>query len=397
MKNCKKNKNRKYCAYKYRIYPTKEQASLIQQTFGCCRFVYNRMLSVQKERYENKQKHLSKFDAFHYMAAYLKPEYTWLRDVDNTVLRNSISALDMAYNRFFYKQGGFPKFKSRHKSKRSYTSSQSKNTIRIDGSYIRLPKLGKVKAKISRMPPEEWKLKSATVSQDAKGDYYCSLLYEYENHTPRQEINPDKVLGLDFKINGLYVSSENEQCDMPSFYKKSKDKLAKEQRKLSRKKGGKKGERKSKNYLKQLIKVNKIHVKMANQRKDFLHKKSNEIANHYDLVCIEDISVKDMMNGISKDLKLPNKAKHAINRAIMDNGWYSFTQMLSYKLDERGKMLVKAEKNFPSTQTCSICGNIQDMPLTKRIYHCECCHEKINRDYNASLNLRKEAMRIVFG
>lgn len=317
----KKKENVANRAYKYRIYPTKEQATLIQQTFGCCRFVYNRMLSVQQERHKSNEKHLSKFDAFHYMTSIVKPEYPWLKDVDSTALMNSVFALDEAYNRFFRKLGGFPKYKSKRKSRRSYTSSKNNtNNICVTERCVRLPKLGEVKARIHRRAPEDWKLKSATVSQDARGDYYCSVLYEYENHAVKQELNPDKVLGLDFKITGLYVDSNGDCCDMPRYYKESLNKLVREQRKLSRKTGSRKGEKKSRNYLKQLNKVNRIHTKTANQRRDFLHKKSNETANHYDVVCIEDISIKDMVYEVSGDIRLPNKGKRNIHRAVMDNG-----------------------------------------------------------------------------
>ena len=214
-------------AYVYAIYPNKEQAELCQKTFGCCRFVYNQMLSVQQERYKNGEKHLSKLSANNYCTQHLKKDFLFLKEVDKFALNNAVFHLADGFDRFFKKQGGYPKYKNKHKAKKTYTTNFTNNNIEIGDDYIKLPKLGKVKAKIHRKPNEDWKLKSATITQNRDNTYQVSVLFEYEAKELYATVTSMSTLGLDYKSNGLYVDSNGNNCGMPHYYKLSQDKLAK--------------------------------------------------------------------------------------------------------------------------------------------------------------------------
>ena len=256
----------------YAVYPNSEQDEQCQKTYGCCRFVYNQMLTIQQERYKNNEKHLSRMSANTYCNQHLKIEYPFLREVDKFALTNSIYHLSDGYDRFFKRLGGFPKYKSKHRSKKSYTTNFTNGNIEIGENYVKLPKLGKVKAKIHRKPNDDWKVKSATVTQNRDDTYQVSILFEYEESISASSVNEKITIGLDYKSDGLYVSSDGHICGMPHYYRKSSKKLAKAQRKLKHKIIG------SNNYYKQQKKIARIHRHTANQRKDFLHKESTSIA-----------------------------------------------------------------------------------------------------------------------
>ncbi len=221
-------------------------------------------------------------------------------------------------------------------------------------------------------------LKSAVVSQECDGSYYCSCLYEYEDNISAHKVTYENTIGLDYKSDGLYVSSEGETCGSPKYYRKSQKKLAKLQRKLKNK------VLHSSNYNKQQHKISKLHRHIANQRADFLHKKSYEIANRYELVCVENINLKNMSN---KDF--------GNGKATSDNGFGMFLNMLGYKLSNLGKTLIKVDKYYPSSQLCS-CG--YQNPITKnlniRIIKCPVCHKVYDRDVNAAINIKNEGYRL---
>lgn len=360
-------------AYKFRIYPNVEQRVLFAKTFGCVRFIYNTMLTDKREYYKQHKKMLKNTPAQY------KAEFPWLTEVDSLALANAQINLQTAYSRFFSKKAGYPTYKTK-KSRNSYTT----NYVTVGDGYIRLPKVGKVKAKLHRKAPDNYILKSATVSQDRDGKYYCSVLYKYEADTPKETTTPTKrnSIGLDYKTACLYMDSNGKKADMPKYYKESIKKLTKQQRKLSRKK------KYSQNYHKQRKKVAKNHKHIANQRNDFLHKKSTEIANLYDYVFIEDVAIK----------KVVAKRKYkAFRRSTLDNGWYNFTTMLSYKLADRGKTFLKLDESFPSSQLCSECGYIN--PILKddsiRKWECPHCHTKHDRDINAARNVLHEGLRLL--
>ena len=361
-------------AYKYRIYPNKTQQEQLAKTFGCCRFVYNQILALQEENYKNNIKHMSRFDANNYCNHVLKTDYPFLKEVDKFSITNAIYSLEIGYQKFFQKKGGYPKFKSKHSAKRSFTTNCTNNNIEVLEFIIKLPKLGKVKAVVHRTVPDGYQLKSATISQERDGTYYCSVLYEYE--TKVMPVPVQKVIGLDYKSDGLYVSSDGEVCGSPKYYRKSAEKLIKAQRKL------KHMQNHSSNYNKQQQKIAKIYRCETNQRKDFLHKKSTEIANQYDLVCVEALNMRSMSNkGFGN------------GKATLDNGYGMFLNMLNYKLSDRGKQLVKVDKWYASSQICSGCGAIHKITLSDRVYHCE-CGNFMDRDLNAAINIKNEGYRI---
>lgn len=371
-------------AIKYRVYPTTEQSVMFAKTFGCCRKVYNLMLSDKIEGYKTT----GKFPTV--TPAKYKNDYPYLREVDSLALANKQMDLQAAFRNAFSKSrkknNGFPKFKSAKHSRKSYTTNNQHGTVAIiDNKYIRLPKIGKVKAVIHRIPESDWIVKSATVSQESDGKYYISVLFEFENIVNSYVADKTNAIGLDYASNGLYVDSNGNIGTNHKYYRESHDKLAKAQRRLSRMQGSKKNEAKSNNYLKQLRKVNKIHRHIANQRLDNLHKISTEIANRYDVVCVESLNMRSMAN-------------HGFGngKATLDNGYGMFLSMLAYKLSDRNKYLIKVDKWFPSSQICHCCGKIHPemKNLTIRTMNCD-CGLTMNRDQNAAINILREGLRIL--
>lgn len=371
-------------AIKYRLYPTSEQKIMFAKTFGCCRKVYNLMLSEKIESYKTTGKFVAVTPAKY------KKDFPYLKEVDSLALANVQLNLQSAFRNHFdrnrRKKTGFPKFKSAKHSRKSYTTNNQNGTVAIiDNRYIRLPKTGKVRAVIHRVPGTDWKLRSATVSCSSDDRYYVSVLFEYENSVSAYVADENNAIGMDYASDGLYVDDKGNIGTNHKFYRESHKKLAKEQRKLSRKKGSRKGEDKSHNYLKQQRKVNRIHTHIANQRKDNLHKISAEIANQYDIVCVENLNMRNMSNrGFGN------------GKATLDNGYGMFLDMLEYKLANRGKHLVKVDKWYPSSQICHCCGKrhpeMKDLRI--RTMRCECGYV-MDRDRNAAMNIKKEGLRIM--
>ena len=371
-------------AIKYRLYPASEQEIMFAKTFGCCRKVYNLMLSEKIESYKTTGKFVAVTPAKY------KKDFPYLKEVDSLALANVQLNLQSAFRNHFdrnrRKKTGFPKFKSARHSRKSYTTNNQNGTVAIiDNRYIRLPKTGKVRAVIHRVPGTDWKLKSATVSCSSDDRYYVSVLFEYENSASTYVVDENNAIGMDYASDGLYVDDKGHIGTNHKFYRESHKKLAKEQRRLSRKKGSRKGEDKSHNYLKQQRKVNRIHTHIANQRKDNLHKISAEIANQYDIVCVENLNMRNMSNrGFGN------------GKATLDNGYGMFLDMLEYKLANRGKYLVKVDRWYPSSQICHCCGKrhpeMKDLRI--RTMRCECGYV-MDRDRNAAMNIKKEGLRIM--
>lgn len=359
-------------AYKFRIYPNVEQRTMIAKTFGCVRFIYNRMLCDKIKHYEESRQKLNNTPAEY------KKEFDWLREVDSLALANAQMNLQTAYNNFFKSpKVGFPKFKSKKSNRKSYTTNCINGNISIDDGHIKLPKVGFVKLKQHRNIPSDYKLKSVTVSQTPSEKYYVSILFEYENQVQQQM--PTTFLGLDFSMHELYKDSNGYEPFYPRYYRQSEKKLAREQRHLSKMQKG------SNNRNKQRIKVAKLHEKVANQRKDFLHKQSKQIANAYDCVCIENLDMKAMAQVLN------------FGKSVTDNGWGMFTMFLQYKLADLGKKLVRIDKFFASSQTCNVCGykNPDTKNLSIRAWVCPQCSTHHDRDINAAINIRNEGMRLV--
>ena len=362
-------------AYKFRIYPNGEQEVLLSKTFGCCRFLYNVMLSDKINEYKTTGKMLKNTPSMY------KKEYPFLKEVDSLALANVQLHLEKAYKNFFRNPSvGFPRFKSRHRNHNSYTTNEVNENIVLGEGRLKLPKLGRVRIRQHREIPEGYRLKSVTVSREPSGKYYASLLYEYncsENQATDCNNQTAKILGIDYAMHGMTVFSDGAEVVYPGYQRQAEEKLAREQRRLSHCRKG------SSNYRKQKRKVALCHEKVRNQRKDYIHKLTREIADTYDAVGVEDIDMKSM-----------SRCLH-FGKSVMDNSYGMFRDILTYKLEEEGKKLVKIDRFFPSSKKCSVCGRVKkELKLSERIYRCE-CGNVMDRDKNAAINIREEARRML--
>ena len=353
---------------------------LINKTFGCVRFVYNKMLEEREriyKQYKDNKDELKK-QKLPTPAKY-KSEFPWLKEVDSLALANAQMNLQTAYGNFFRdKKVGFPKFKSKHKDKDSYTTNNINNNIRIKESKIKLPKLGFVNLEQHRYILNNQIIKSCTISKSPSGIYYISILVEYEQEIQLKEVDLNNILGLDMDMKNLYTDSQGIKAEYPQFYRKILDKLKREQRKLS------KCQKSSNNRNKQRLKVAKLYQKATNQRKDFLHKTSRKLVDKYDAIIIEDLNMKEMSQKLN------------LGKSVYDNAWYMFTVFLKYKLEWQGKKLIKIDKWFPSSKKCNECSNINhELQLSDREWICKECSNIISRDYNAAKNIRDEGIKIL--
>lgn len=362
----KKNK-----AFKFLLKPNKEQEIFFKKTFGCCRFVYNTMLSERIKSYKENGK------SSYRTPAEIKKEYPFLKEVDSLALASEWTNLNKAYNKFFKENKvGFPKFKSKKKDRKSYTTFSQK----LVDKYIKLPKIGLVRCKQHRQIPEDWKIKSATISRRPNGKYYVSILCEYyieESEKVKPKI--ESSVGIDYMSNGLGMTSNGEVLSQHRYFRESQSKLAIEQRKLSRKKRG------SKNYEKQKMVVNKIHEHIKNQRLDRAHKISRMLVDNYDLIAFEGINLQN----IAQSLKL--------GKSTNDNGFGMVRAFIKYKAEDTGKICVELDKFTPTSIVCSECGAYhKDIvnSLTIRNWTCPDCGAVHDRDINAARNILKEGFRI---
>ena len=362
-------------SYKFRLYPNLEQRIFFEKTFGCSRFIWNQMLADKIAHYKETGETLKNTPAQY------KGQFPWLREVDSLALANVQLNLNAAYKSFFQSKFGFPNFKSK-KTAQSYQTNNQKGTIALLDGKVKLPKVGWVKLKLHRQP--KGVIKSATISKTATGKYFISILCE-------EEILPlpktDSNLGIDLGLENFAILSTGEKIENPRFLVSLSKKLAKEQKVLSRrgllakKKGVKLSE--SSNYQKQKLKVARLHEKIANQRKDFLHKLSTNLIKNHDVICVEDLASRNLMKN------------HHLARAIGDASWREFVRQLHYKADWYGKKIVTISRWFPSSQLCSSCGvRSGKKPLSIREWTCENCGTHHDRDINASLNILKEGLSL---
>lgn len=354
-------------AYKYRIYPTKEQEIMLAKTFGCCRFVWNKLV----ENFNNN-------DGTIVNEKTLKdnPEFEFLKEVSNATLQQKRRDFFDTKNQFFNKKRkvklGRPSFKKKS-NRQSFRLPKLKFKLNQKEKIVRIEKIGWIKIALDRTIPDDADFRNITVSKTPTGNYFVSILV-------KQELNPipstGKVVGIDLGIKDLMVLSNGQSINNPRWFRENQSKLKKHQKHLSRKKKG------SNRYNKQRIKVAKVHEYISNSRHYFLHNISTSLVNTFDLIVIEDLNV----SGMLKNRKLA--------KSISDAAWTTFVRMLEYKCDWYGKMLVKIDRFFPSSKTCSNCGHKEDkMPLNIREWTCPSCRSKHDRDLNASINILKEGWR----
>lgn len=361
--------------YKYRIYLNKTQMDLINRTLGCCRFVFNHFLVVRRDQWDANHQSVT----YNQTAALLtdlkrREETCWLKEVDSMALQESLRNLDTAYKNFFEKRAKYPRFKSKHCHNQSYRTRNQSNGIRFVDGKLKLPKIGLVKIKQSR--DFEGRILNATVSRTASGKYFVSLCVEQDIEN-LQQVNRGGQVGIDVGLKEFYSDSNGNTVANPRILRKLSKKLAREQRKLSRKMP------RSKNRNKQRVRVARVHEKIANIRKDFLHNVSTQLVRENQTIAVEDLKVKNMLKN------------HKLAKAISDVSWSEFFRQLEYKAELYGVEVLKVPTFYPSSQTCHVCGyqNPEVKDLSVREWTCPNCGEPhMDRDTNAALNILTKAL-----
>ena len=360
-------------SFKVRIYPTEEQRVLLEKTFGANRFVYNYFLNLKSKLYEFYKISLS-YNNSSKVLTELKKQKTWLKEVDSVSLQQTLRDLDSAYQNFFSGRCKYPNFKKKQ-DKNSYRTNHH---IKVDNSFITVPKVGLLRYRDNYKLEDKniLKIYNATISRDCLGHYYASI--HVEVYIPCFE-RTNQSVGIDLGLKDFAIFSSGDKVDNPKFFTHAQNKLAKMQCKLSKKIFG------SSNYLKYKIKVAKLHEKIKNQRLDFLHKLSLRLVREYDIICVETLKVKNMIKN------------HKLSKSFQDTSLGEFLRILEYKVRWYGKTISKIDRFYPSSQLCSNCGykNKDVKNLNIREWTCPECGVIHDRDVNSAINILNEGLRLL--
>jgi putative transposase len=366
----------RYTSIKVRLHPTPQQAELFDKTFGCCRYLWNQMLSDEQEFYAATGKH------FIPTPAKYKKGAPFLKEVDSQALVSVHQQIQRAFKLFFEKPEtyGYPRFKRKKTEKGSFQTychhyDTSPDSIYLTDDAIRLPKAGLVRANLYRKPLHWWKLQYVIVTRSKSGKYFCSMIYKYPAQIPEQKpVTPESTIGLHYSMAHFYVNSDGVPADAPVWMKQSDAKLAAMRRRLSRMQKG------SKNYQEQLRRIQLQYERISNQRKDFIHKESRRITNAYNAVCVGSYNLTEL----AKTLSCGN---------VYDSGFGLFRETLRYKLEREGKHYMTVESSYPSAKTCHVCGSVNDnLTLRDSTWRCPHCGATLNRAGNAAINIKNQGL-----
>lgn len=361
-------------AYKYRIYPNKTQTEQIEKQFGACRFVYNWALETKIKEYQENKHHVSRFELQNILVKQVKPKNEWLKNANSQSLLATLINLESAFTRFFREKKGFPKFKSKKNPLQSFQIPQH-YVVDFEEGNVKLPKIGKVKASVSR--EFDGTHKTATISRSTTGKYYISILVEDGNELPdKQPFDDETTIGIDVGIKDFAILSNGEKIENPKYLKNSLQKLKVLSRRLSKKQKG------SNNSKKAKLKLARLHEKITNQRNDFQHKLSIKLVRENQAIALETLKVCNMVKN------------HNLAQSIVDAGWSSFVDKLTYKAEWYGKTILRIGQFEPSSKLCNVCGyHKSDLTLAVRAWFCPSCNTLHDRDINAAINIKKFALQ----